>query len=257
MNQINYAASMNTQDQKAALLLVVPFFNEANRFDSNYWTKINSLTHIKFVFVNDGSTDSTPTLLENLLEVNVHNSRLISLSKNVGKSEAIRIGLIAALEQDSSIQFIGYRDGDQSLSWHDIDKLLSIMRNNKFDVVLGSRVKLLGREVLRNWKRHYIGRVLATLLSTGIDGFPYDSQNGMKIFRNSLEFKAALQEPFKTRWFIDIELLSRLKSQGINRFWEEPLTFWIDSRESHISLKSFPRVFHEILIIRKLLKSWT
>ena len=70
--------------------MVVPCFNEANRFNADYWKAIIQDTKdVKWVFVNDGSTDNTNEVL--LPVSNLENVTIINLEINKGKAEAIRI----------------------------------------------------------------------------------------------------------------------------------------------------------------------
>jgi dolichol-phosphate mannosyltransferase len=51
------------------VLLVVPCFNEENRFDENYWKRLANLgENVEIVFVDDGSTDSTSKMLSDFCQ---------------------------------------------------------------------------------------------------------------------------------------------------------------------------------------------
>jgi hypothetical protein len=50
------------------------------------------------------------------------------------------------------------------------------MRGPEVEIVLGSRVRLLGRNVERKATRHYFGRIAATAVSTLFDFSVYDTQ---------------------------------------------------------------------------------
>jgi len=253
---IRYSSSMDESSDKALIVFIVPFFNEAKRFDREYWLRVSQLPFVRFYLINDGSTDHTHSFLTDI-EQQSNNVKVLSCSINVGKAEAIRFGMSQAIHDFPMARYIGYRDGDSSLSWSDVAKLEGIVRSSQYDVVLGARVKMLGRNIERKWFRHYIGRVMATFLSVGLSDFPYDSQNGIKLFRNCQQLKEVLSKPFQTRWFVDLEILTGLRQSGLKYFWEEPLNSWIDESNSHVSFKSIPRIIRDIIIIKRILKQWT
>jgi len=221
-----------------------------------YWrarTRNKSFCHY---FVDDGSIDETYELLLSLASFSPTKIKVLKLRKNVGKAEALRHGLMQALEDNPGVKLIGYCDGDSTVLSDDILNLIKIMEENKFDLVLASRVMLLGRSITRTTRRHIIGRIVVTVLGVGHNNFPYDPQNGLKLLRNSAGLKESLTEPFKTRWFVDIEIMLRMRQLGMTMFWEEPLLHWEESGESHLSLRSIPRIIHELFIVRRLLRKW-
>ena len=114
------------------------------------------------------------------------------------------------------------------------------------DVVLGSRVALLGRDVQRSVIRHYTGRVFATIASIVLAKAVYDTQCGAKLFRRTDAFDEAIVAPFR-----------RLESAGVDpsRFWEEPLLIWRDVSGSQRTLLGSVRATFELLPIWRDLRS--
>ncbi|MBC8644135.1 hypothetical protein H9W95_09105 [Flavobacterium lindanitolerans] len=107
---------------------------------------------------------------------------------------------------------------------------------------MGSRVKLLGNEVVRSQARHYFGRIFATIISKLILRVPvYDTQCGAKIIKGDIA-KKLFDKPFLTRWIFDVEMLLRYKmsySDSLATVKEFPLEIWIEKGNTSIKLKEF------------------
>ena len=189
--------------------IVVPCYNEALRLDvrafQNYLKRGQSE---RFLFVDDGSTDDTATILQELRDFAPKQFDFISLAKNGGKAEAVRQGILKAL--DDQPDFVGYWDADLATPLDDIPRFCELLaRKDHLQMVIGSRVRLLGRKIERRLPRHYLGRVFATLASFAL-GLPvYDTQCGAKLFRVSPEIRSLFETPFRTNWIFDVELIAR------------------------------------------------
>ena len=245
------------ESQQPKILIVVPCYNEQTRFDLIYWKNvISSNPFVRFVFVNDGSSDETLRIIQEIGQA----SEVLSLEKNSGKSEAIRLGWLQYISESKWIGY-GFIDSDGAFSPNDIQKLIEIFKvqfdsNSKVDVILSSRVALAGRKIERTPFRHYLGRIIATYISHNWPGSPYDTQSGFKLFIKTDCFRKAILEPFETRWFFDIELLVRLKSlKEIElRIWEEPLMSWKEIANSKIKKYEFLRILREIFIVKTIVR---
>lgn len=243
--------------QKPKFLIVVPCYNEEERFDSDYWNNlIANCPSVRFVFVNDGSSDQTLKVIKKAS----HESTIISLKNNSGKSEAIRRGWLQHISESNWVGY-GFIDSDGAFSLGDIQNLITIFEmryrlDSKIDAILSSRVALAGRKIKRTTIRHYLGRIITTYISYNWIGLPYDTQSGFKLFNKTEYFTEALIQPFKTRWFFDIELLVRLKNFKENELimWEEPLMSWEEIANSKIRFSEFLRISGEILKVKAIVK---
>ena len=150
-------------------------------------------------------------------------------------------------------------DSDGAFSSDDIESVLreTFERLDQHDVIISSRVALAGRSISRKISRHYLGRIVATLITYKWENAPYDTQSGFKIFLKTHYFENAISEQFQTRWFSDVELITRigLQKQGNLRIWEIPLNSWQDVNGSTIRLKNAPSILKEIFIARQQVKS--
>ena len=164
------------------LTLVVPCYNEAARLDrAAFLGFIASHPRLGVLFVDDGSTDATPDVLEDLRQAAPGAASVLRVPHG-GKAEAVRRGLLEALR--SGAPLIGFWDADLATPLGAVDDFLALAgRRPEFEVFLGSRVNLLGRHVHRGAARHYAGRAFATAVSRALDLPAYDTQCGAKMFR--------------------------------------------------------------------------
>ena len=241
--------------------IVVPLYNEEERFEVGYWKTITSKSNFIFLFVNDGSTDNTHLVLAELRNANI---QTLNLKKNVGKSEAIRAGLNHAMNQSSSmVGLVGYLDSDTAFSEIEVIEILEgsekLFLEHGLDALWMSRVKLAGRKIERDPLRHYVGRLIASFLGRGIPEFPYDTQCGFKLFKVTPIFVEALAAKFLTRWFVDLEILCRILNLNETpiHLRERPLENWREVENSRIRFKTFWSIALDILVIRKVLVSLT
>lgn len=234
--------------------LVVPCFNEANRWSPDYWRSMFELPGIRWTFVNDGSTDTTA---EALAATSSEGPALVvTLPQNSGKAEAVRQGMLGAMADDSVA--VGYMDADGAFNPDDVADIARSFRQHvldeqAFDAVWSSRVALAGRNIDRHASRHYIGRIVATVVSQGEQQIPYDTQSGLKLFQPTDLLQTVLSTPFRTRWVFELEILSRWRAGngGSLRVWEEPLNYWHDVPGSKIRGAEMFRIVRELAVIKK------
>ena len=230
--------------------LVVPCYRESERLDPDAVAALADGT-VTVLLVDDGSPDATPTVLNELAGAHDH-VEVLALPHNVGKGEAVRRGLLHCLGR-SSPQWVGYVDADFATPVDEIARLASLaLADPGIDVLLASRVAMLGRTVERSPFRHYTGRVFATGASLVLGKAVYDTQCGTKFFRVGPALHSALTDPFRSRWAFDVELLGRLAIDGVppERFREEPLRRWSDASGSKRSLSSSVRSTLDLVAIR-------
>lgn len=239
--------------------LVVPCFNEEHRLDSENWKLVAALSGIQLIFVNDGSTDGTEKVLREICDES--GARYVHLPSNLGKAEAVRLGMLSVFLDSEPHTFVGFIDSDGAFSSTEIERMTAVCLQRtspppkkNFDCVWSSRIVLAGRMVKRTKTRYYLGRIVALLVTSGISDCPYDTQSGFKIWVMSTELRQTIQQPFETRWLFEIEIMKRW--QNIHhrklRIWEEPLEFWQDVSGSKIGIKESFRIIEEIIKIRRL-----
>ena len=227
----------------AEAAVTIPCYNEADRLNCDAFLGfVREHRDVVFIFVDDGSTDKTRQLLESMSKIEANNIRLISLGTNRGKAEAVRQGTLSAIA--AGARYIGYWDADLATPLNSILEFISeLKKNSHLLLVMGARVQLLGRTILRKRYRHYLGRVFATVASFVLGMPVYDTQCGAKMFAASESVALAFRDPFISRWVFDVEILARLVCRGnVNpqvAICEYPLSEWHDVKGSKIKPKDF------------------
>src|SRR5438876_8790186 len=234
----------------ARVALVVPCYNEAERLDATAFRDFQLPDdEIEFLFVNDGSTDTTSQVLATT------GARIVNLEKNSGKAEAVRRGILAALDRSS--EFVGFWDADLATPLSELPGFMEIMGSRpEIDIVFGARVRLLGREISRRPSRHYVGRVGATLISSSLGLAVYDTQCGAKLFRVSDTVREVFSTPFLSRWIFDVEIIARFvqlwgRDRVARALYELPVRVWHDVDGSKVKGRDFVRALRDLFKIRR------
>lgn len=228
------------------ICLVVPCYNEEKRLKIQEFTSFDPNCYI--VFVNDGSKDETLKLIQE----NVSSKCFcLNLEQNQGKAEAIRQGILflKGLPIFSEIQWVGYWDADLSTPLTEIYNYLLYYQTfaPEAQAIWGSRVRRLGSDIKRTYKRHILGRFFANVTSLVLHLRCYDSQCGAKLFQKEL-IAPGFGEKFISRWIFDVELMLRLDHYAIVEY---PLQHWYDVGGSKIKMFSVAyRTLMEIFKIR-------
>jgi len=242
------------------LSLVVPCYNEASRLRTDAFRRFaGEHPETSFLFVDDGSRDGTSARLQELVEASSSRQfRVLSMERNQGKAEAVRRGVLAALAERPA--FIGYWDADLATPLEELPRFVDVLaRHPELDVVLGARVRMLGRSIERSSARHYLGRIFATAASWTLELPVYDTQCGSKLFRVDDDLETLFARPFLSRWVFDVELLARLGQVRRERgrpppeacVYELPLDRWRDEPGSKVRPFDFVRGLRDVLRLRR------
>ncbi len=241
-----------------ATLLVIPCYNEAQRIRIEAIQELLQNKDLQILFVDDGSKDSTLSILNDFCR-RLERIEILTLKQNSGKAEAVRQGLLKALE--SSTELIGYCDADFATPPKEVLRIIDeCLFHHERQCVIGSRIRLLGLDVNRSFFRHILSRIFATLGSWTLQMTVYDTQCGAKFFRPSPLLKFVCTEKFISRWAFDVELLGRLKKgsaqfQGLQPkdFLEIPLKQWSEVSGSKMTLRAALRMGFDLFKIARRL----
>lgn len=237
--------------------IVVPCYNESKRLKSKLFLDfIRQQENVRFLFVNDGSTDGTLERLAGLKERVPAQVDVLSLEQNSGKAEAVRQGMLWAI--DSGAEYAAYWDADLATPLEEIVEFRNVLESDPTTVLLmGSRIRLLGRDIERTAVRHVLGRSFATAASLILKLNVYDTQCGAKMFRVCPEIRQIFQERFCSRWVFDVELLARMIAQSQDGnlppaediICEWPIRRWKEVQGSKLKPFDFLLAFKELFVI--------
>ena len=239
----------------SSVCIIIPCYNEANRLPADvFLTYVGQGKNVNFCFVDDGSTDQTQAVLEAMQTQYPDRIETLVLPQNQGKAGAVRAGMRHCANKP--FEYIGFLDADLATPLGAIADLTAVLdANPALDLVMGSRIKFLGMDIRRDPFRHYVGRVIATIISNILKLPVYDSQCGAKLFRRGV-VDDLFRESFISPWLFDVELLARLtqrhgRPKVLAHIAESPLRQWIEQSDSRISSGYVFRMWYELYRIQQ------
>lgn len=231
--------------------IIIPCYNEEKRIQQELVAQLVAATTVNVYLTNDGSTDNTAAVLENIAQSMPERCFVINYAKNRGKANTI-FEAANYLLAGKNYTHIGYFDADFSTPVQEIIRMLNRLNRNPYKFLIGSRIKLLNHDINRKVYRHIIGRIIITLVNIKLKLVIYDTQCGAKLFPVAIA-KVAFNQSFRTSWLFDIEIFLRLQQQGLLKLGEEfPLRVWTDVDGSKLSWKTAFKILKEINILNNL-----
>jgi glycosyltransferase involved in cell wall biosynthesis len=115
------------------LSVVIPVMNEVENIEPMIIAVSDALRNLDYeiVFVDDGSSDSTP---KEIVRCATDQVRLVELRKNYGQSTAMTAGI-----DHAKGKYIALLDGDLQNDPRDIPMMLAKLKDEDWDVVAGNR----------------------------------------------------------------------------------------------------------------------
>lgn len=233
--------------------IVVPCYNEAERLETHRFLEFIKRNSVRIIFVNDGSSDATAAVLEQLCDSSPELFSRHELPQNRGKAEAVRQGFQQALLENPD--YIGFWDADLATPLDDIPTFLRLLdRRPEITIAIGSRIPLLGRKIERKRGRQILGRLFARVASVALATRCYDTQCGAKLFRVTPAVRRAFSTSFRTKWIFDVEIMGRLayasRCDGTpalsESIYEVPLDHWEDVAGSKLKSGDFVKAIGEL-----------
>ncbi|SHJ94076.1 DNA-binding response regulator, OmpR family, contains REC and winged-helix (wHTH) domain [Maribacter aquivivus] len=236
--------------QKNCVGVVIPCYNEEERLSS---AEFKDFAHknlgYHLCFVNDGSTDNTLAVLQQLKKDNADNISIYNCKQNGGKAEAVRQGILH-LVKDQQLDYIGFLDADLSTDFRDFDDLIKTIESSDFKIVSGSRIARMGANITKESARKIISMTINLIIQT-ILGMPFkDTQCGAKVMDREIASKM-FNKKFVTKWLFDVELFMRMKkyygkSEVKSMICEQPLKRWIHADGSKLSMKDSVKIVGQL-----------
>ena len=164
LGTLSRSESLHGVQDKTRLTIVVPCFNEEPVLPflrdtlSSAQQLLGKTYDLQIILVDDGSTDRTWPVLQQLFESRSE-FRLLRHASNLGISAAILTGIRAA-----ETEIVCSIDSDCSYDPHELEKLVPMLTSG-VDLVTGSPYHPLGKVErctalapwsYRKWRRHYI-----------------------------------------------------------------------------------------------------
>ena len=202
------------------LSVVIPAYNEVDTISDLLDRVWNTGLPVEMIVVDDGSTDGTRELLEDLQrQKKKFHFELVLHETNKGKGAAVRTGLMHAAGDVVVIQ-----DADLEYNPEDFHLLLQPILEGEADVVYGSRFLAKGANSSSpGWHRG--GNKLITWLSNLRTRFgTTDVETCYKMFRRELIQKIA--PTLKERGFgIELEMTAKVARVPGVKFVERPIRY--------------------------------
>ena len=236
--------------QKNCVGVVIPCYNEEERLSSDEFKEFahkNLGYHL--CFVNDGSTDKTLEVLEELKLTNPSHISVYDCEKNGGKAEAVRQGMLH-LAKDPQLDYIGFLDADLSTDFLDFNDLVETLENSNFKIVSGSRMARMGANITKESARKIISMTINLIIRTILQMPFNDTQCGAKVMRKEI-IPLLFTKPFITKWIFDVEMFIRMRKHygkdKVQQFiCEQPLKRWIHADGSKLSMKDSVKIVGQL-----------
>ena len=242
-------------------LLVIPTFRESERLPP-FLAKL--LAHLDraalatdVLVVDDGSgTDEQRHLADLAARLRPKHPRLLEplcLAQNRGKGAAVRAGWERATAEHD---WVGFVDADGAIPANEVTRLLHLaFAAAEPAAIFGSRIRMLGRQIERDARRHLIGRLFASLVGMTITPLVYDSQCGIKLVPTAV-YRRIVAWLVEDGFCFDVELLAAILAARAPVI--EVAIDWTDRPGSKVSLIRDPaRMFLGLRRIRGRRASWT
>jgi glycosyltransferase involved in cell wall biosynthesis len=160
--------------------VVVPVFNEVAALPGVVAEITRAMTTLggeyECIVVNDGSTDGTAEMLEELARNQTPRIRPIHFASNRGQGAALYVGLTNARGQ-----IVVTLDGDQQNSPADIPCLVDALERGRLDLVCGRRV-----ERQDSWLRRAMSRLANGVRAWILGDSVHDAGCGLKVMRRAV-----------------------------------------------------------------------
>lgn len=197
--------------------VVVPTYNEADNL-ADLLAGIFRRPDLQVLIVDDTSPDGTGQLAESL-RARWPNLQVLHRPRKTGLSDAYREGLQMAVA--AGADQVVHLDADGSHDPAVIPELLAAIATS--DVAIGSRY-IRGGQLAIPWHRKWISVIGNSYLRWLLGSELHDWSSGFKAWRRPA-LQMALAQPWPTRGYACLLVMSWLAKQSGARFTEVPIHF--------------------------------
>ena len=199
------------------LSIIIPVYNEENTIKKILQRVKNAKSANmpkEVIVIDDFSGDSTRSILK---RINDRQIQIFYHEKNMGKGAAVRTGL-----KNASGDIILIQDADLEYSPEDYPKLLKPIIDKKADVVYGSRIGAIRKNIRNMYKLHYIGNLFLTLMTRLLYRTKLsDMETGYKVFRKEAIRGIKIKS---NRFDFEPEITAKILKMGV-KIHEVPVSF--------------------------------
>ena len=137
----------------------------------------------EYIFINDGSTDASKEFLEEFAKKKFKNNViLINLKKNIGKGNALHIGIEKAIGK-----YILFQDADLELDTNDSLEMFNIVQKDKnIECIFGSRYLSGKLKKNNNYLNEFVGKFNSILFNLLFSQSLSDLHCGAKIISKNV-----------------------------------------------------------------------
>ncbi len=236
--------SPKTKGIMKLLSIIIPVYNEEKRLDKTF-SAISSLMlprELKLkeiIFVNDGSTDKTTSLISRFIKTSKHPISLISYSQNKGKGYAVKIGMMNTASDYSLLC-----DADMSTPFSELKQFIPFIKQNA-DVVIGTRKNGKSTVIVHQpWLRENMGKIFTYFTKTILRINITDFTCGFKLFSEKA-VEVIFPKSIINRWGYDAEILYIASKENLQI--QERHVIWSNEKLSHVNiLTAVPNTLFEI-----------
>ncbi|HEX7085509.1 MAG TPA: glycosyltransferase family 2 protein [Vicinamibacterales bacterium] len=194
------------------LSVVMPCYNERATIEEIVSRVLAVPLRIELIVVDDGSTDGTREILQELQRA--HGFKLVLQERNQGKGAALRRGF-----QEVTGDLVVIQDADLEYSPEEYPELIELICQGRADVVYGSR--FLGRHRVFLFT-HYMGNVFLTFVTNLLyNTMLTDMETCFKVMRTEVLRSMTLRS---NSFGIEPELTAKIFKRGY-RVYEVPITY--------------------------------
>jgi glycosyltransferase involved in cell wall biosynthesis len=223
--------------------VILPAYNEGTKIGDVIEETVKALDNTasdwEIVVVDDGSEDSTPTIVKEFAE-NDGRIKVFSYEKNKGKGFALKYGF-----EHSRGDIVVFMDADLDLHPRQIKKFIEIMNKEGADIVIGSK-RHPESTVSYPIKRRVLSDIYFLMVKILFNLNVKDTQVGLKLFRRKV-LRDVMPRILVKRYAFDVEVLANAVKRGY-KIVEAPveITFNYDSR---INWKAIWNMFVDTLAV--------